>query len=130
MPYIINLSDCPVIRRYKLSNIETKNKDICRRKNLIILTAAALILILAIGGIFLYKKNGFGGAAPNNIEEVTEAKKLVYLYMPKLEEVGFYNIKVEYETAPSGLVGTVTRQSIPENATVGTDYEIIIFIGK
>lgn len=125
-----------------MSNIETQNKDICRRKKLIILTAAALILILAISGIFLYKKNGFGGATPNNIEEVTEAKKLVYLYMPnlighseegavkKLEEVGFYNIKVEYETAPSGLVGTVTRQSIPENATVGTDYEIIIFIGK
>ena len=52
------------------------------------------------------------------------------LKLKKLEEVGFYNIKVEYETAPSGLVGTVTRQSIPENATVGTDYEIIIFIGK
>jgi dihydropteroate synthase len=125
-----------------LSNIETQNKDISHRKKLIILTSAALIITLAIGGIFLYKKNGFGKTAPNNIEAATEAKKLVYLYMPnlighseegavkKLEEVGFYNIKVEYETAPSGLVGTVTRQSIPENATVGTDYEIIIFIGK
>lgn len=107
-----------------------------------LIAVLAVVIIIAAVGIIIYMNKGFGEPVPGASETTTEAKKLVYLYMPnlighseegavkKLEEVGFYNIKVEYETAPSGLVGTVTRQSIPENATVGTDYEIIIFIGK
>ena len=124
-----------------MSNIEASKYNKSRRV-ILFLSAAAVLLVVTVGGIFLYKRNGFGSTAPDNTEAATEAKKLIYLYMPnligkskegavkKLEEDGFYNIKVEYETAPEELTGTVTRQSIPENTTVGTDYEIIIFIGK
>ncbi|MBO4863576.1 MAG: PASTA domain-containing protein [Eubacterium sp.] len=74
-------------------------------------------------------------------EEVRkEEKEIAYLYMPplvglmeeeavgKLDNLGFYNFVVEYEASDSVEPGRVTRQSIPEHTTVGTDYEIKIWI--
>ena len=46
----------------------------------------------------------------------------------KLNDIGFYNIKIEYEKTGSSEAGRVNRQSIPPNATVGTDFEIILYI--
>ena len=117
------------------NGVNNKNKKI-------LITVLAAVIIIAAAGIILYKNKGFGEPVPGASEITTEAKKLIYLYMPnligkseegavkKLEEVGFYNIKVDYEAGPEGLSGTVVRQSIPENATVGTDFEIIIYIAE
>lgn len=73
-------------------------------------------------------------------EAAKEEKKIAYLYMPslvgmmeeeatgKLDEMGFYNYLVEYEESASVEEGRVIRQSIPEHTTVGTDYEIKVWI--
>ncbi len=73
-------------------------------------------------------------------EAKKEEKKIAYLYMPslvgmmeeeatgKLDEMGFYNYLVEYEESASVEEGRVIRQSIPEHTTVGTDYEIKVWI--
>ena len=69
-----------------------------------------------------------------------EEKTIAYFYMPslvgmmeeeatgKLDDMGFYNIVVEYEASSQIEKGRVIRQSIPEHTTVGTDYEIKIWI--
>ena len=78
--------------------------------------------------------------------EATEAEmneqKIAYLYMPslvgmmeeeatgKLSDMGFYNCIVEYEMSELTEPGRVIRQSIPEHTTVGTDYEIKIWISQ
>ena len=107
-----------------------------------LIAVLAVVIIIAAAGTIIYMNKGFGEPVPGASETTTEAKKLVYLYMPnligkseegavnKLEEVGFYNFKVDYEAGPEGLSGTVIRQSIPENATVGTDFEIIIYVAE
>ena len=73
-------------------------------------------------------------------EAAKEEKKIAYLYMPslegmmeeeakgKLDEMGFYNYLVEYEESSAVEVGRVIRQSIQEHTTVGTDYEIKVWI--
>ncbi len=106
-----------------------------RKRKMILLT---LILIIASGAVI-------SGIIVNNIKgEKTESTevphKILYVYMPdlvghmedsafsKLNDIGFYNIKIEYEKTGSSEAGRVNRQSIPPNATVGTDFEIILYI--
>ena len=69
-------------------------------------------------------------------------KKIATLYMPdivgkseagalqKLEDMGFYNVKVEYGPSPEYEKGFVYRQSIPPDTTAGTDFEIILYISE
>jgi hypothetical protein len=71
-----------------------------------------------------------------------EPHQIKYVYMPdvvgsyeegaceKLKNIGFYNVRVEYEPNENAEVGRVHRQSIPPNATVGTDYEIVLYIAE
>ncbi len=74
-------------------------------------------------------------------EEAELAEKTIaYLYMPeligvseisalkKLEDMGFYNVKSEYGESSEYEKGFVYRQSIPANSTVGTDFEIILYV--
>ena len=71
-----------------------------------------------------------------------EAQKILYLYMPdvvgsmeeetltKLDNLGFYNVKVVKEKSETAEAGRVVRQSIPPDTTVGTDFEITIYVAE
>ncbi len=80
----------------------------------------------------------------NSLTEKTESPepphKIMHVYMPdvvgqmeesaynKLSDIGFYNIKIEYETTGLSEAGRVNRQSIPPQTTAGTDFEITLYI--
>ena len=82
---------------------------------------------------------GLNGCSEKTVEK---EQKIAYLYMPslvgmmeeeatgKLSDMGFYNFIVEYEMSELTEPGRVIRQSIPEHTTVGTDYEIKIWISQ
>ena len=82
------------------------------------------------------------GRVEGSEAEYEAEKKIATLYMPdivgkseagalqKLEDMGFYNVKVEYGPSPEYEKGFVYRQSIPPDTTAGTDFEIILYISE
>ena len=110
--------------------------DTKKIKRYIFLTVILAIVIVGIIIVLVTNKNN----KEQKAETPDTAHKIMHVYMPdvvgsmeesahnKLSDIGFYNIRIEYEKTGMSEIGRVNRQSIPPNTTVGTDFEIILYI--
>lgn len=106
------------------------------KKRIALISAMILTIISAlIISIIIINHN-----KSEKAESSVEPHKIMHVYMPdlvghmeesassKLYGIGFYNVKFEYEKTGQSESGRVNRQSIPPNTTVGTDFEIVLYI--
>ena len=123
------------------TNSRTNNRIVSRTNNIIIRCRFHFFIkkSFVIASLLMLSVLGLSGCSEKTVEK---EQKIAYLYMPslvgmmeeeatgKLSDMGFYNCIVEYEMSELTEPGRVIRQSIPEHTTVGTDYEIKIWISQ